>query len=432
MNPRLAAVRCLVRVIGGGESLSRALPTSLEALTDSRARALAQELSYGCLRWHGRYTAYLQQLMDKPLKRKDLDIECVLRLGLYQLEQLRTPDYAAVAESVQLAKGLGKRWAARLVNGVLRTYLRQAESLATAIASDAAAHLAQPPWLIARLREAYPEQWEAVCQQLNERPPLCLRVNSMKSTVAAYAERLREAGLGAQPHAFAAQALVLDEPLDVRQLPEFEQGWVSVQDGAAQLAAGLLQCAPGMRVLDACAAPGGKTAHVLEALAGEITLHALDCDAQRMLRVQENLARLGLEAQRVVGDAGAVQHWWDGIPYERILLDAPCSATGVIRRHPDIKLHRREEDIAALSQGQARLLEALWPLLQVGGRLVYATCSILAQENTQVVEHFLAQHPEAEEQKIAAGWGHPCTVGRQILPGEAGMDGFYYACLIKH
>jgi 16S rRNA (cytosine967-C5)-methyltransferase len=225
--------------------------------------------------------------------------------------------------------------------------------------------------------------------------------------------------------------IVLENACDVKQLPGFADGVVSVQDSAAQLAVVLLDLQPNQRVLDACAAPGGKTCHVLETEPELAHVLALDRDAVRLGRIRENLERLGLTAQLREGDASDPRQWWDGTPYDRILLDAPCSATGVIRRHPDIKLLRKAADIAPLARRQQTLMARLWPLLAPGGMLVYATCSVLKQENELNVEHFLATHGDARERPIAAPWGHAGVCGRQILPGEAGMDGFFYACLVK-
>ena len=411
-----------------GESLSRALPPLLSQVRDPRDRALAQELSYGGLRWYPRLEALLGQLFDRPLKARDQDVAHAVRLAAYELLYLDTPDYAVVNEYVELVKRRGKRWAGGLVNAVLRRLMREQDALEAVVDASPTARLAHPQWLIERFQTAYPERWEALCEAGNTRPPMTLRVNGARSSCL---DKLNEAGIEAEPHPLVDSALTLSTPLDVGRLPGFREGTVSVQDAAAQLAASLLAPEPGHRVLDACAAPGGKTAHLAERGNGAFTLHALDVDAERLVRVRENLDRIGQDAEVIEGDAATPASWWDGQAYDRILLDAPCSATGVIRRHPDIKLHRRPRDIDDLVRRQAAILEALWPLLAQGGMLLYATCSVLPEENTQQLERFLASQPDARVLPIEAEWGEAAPVGRQILTGASGMDGFYYACLIK-
>ena len=426
---RAAAARAVTAVLVRGRSLDDALPPEMERL-DPRDRPLAQEIAYGTLRWHPRLAAVLQGLLQKPLRRKDRDLEAVLLTGLYQLAYLDVPPHAAVSETVAAAGGRGRGWAKGLVNGVLRNFLREREERLQRADRDEAAALAHPAWLLGMLRKAWPEDWRAVAEANNARPPMTLRVNAARTARADYLEELAAAGLAARPGTHSAEAVVLERPVPVERLPGFEEGRVSVQDEAAQLAAGLLDPGPGERVLDACAAPGGKTAHLLERQPG-LDLVALDLDADRLERVAANLARLGLAAERVTGDAGAPDGWWDGRPFDRILLDAPCTGTGVIRRHPDIKALRRPEDVEALVGRQAKLLAALWPLLRPGGMLVYSTCSVLPRENARQVAAFLHDRDDAVEVDPVGNWGHPQAAGRQILPGEDGMDGFYYACLRK-
>ena len=334
-----------------------------------------------------------------------------------------------VAETVAAVRPLRKPWAAGLVNAVLRSALRRRAELEALIEADAEARAAHPRWLLDWLRRDWPDDWPAIVAANNVRPPFTLRINRLRLDREAYRQRLATAGYDAGPAA-AETALTLSTPTDPAILPGFAEGWVSVQDAGAQLAASLLAARPGQRVLDACAAPGGKTGHLLEC-APDLDLTALDCDAGRLERVRDTLARLRLNARLLAGDARRPADWWDGARYDRILLDAPCSATGVIRRHPDIKLLRRESDIAALAERQQALLTGLWPLLRPDGRLLYVTCSVLRAENERVVAAFLATHPDAHEQPIVAGWGRVLSHGRQILPGESGMDGFYYAVLGK-
>ncbi len=429
-DPRLAAARALADVLDHGRSLSAALPKrALEVAP--RDRALAAELAYGALRWWPRLDALLARLLERPLKPGNGEVRALLAVGLYQLERLRVPDYAAVSATVDAARRLERKpWAAGLVNAVLRSFQRRRTELEAALAADAAARLAHPRWLLERLRADWPEDWEAIAAAGNAHPPFTLRVNRQRTTRAACLAELAAAGLEAAPHPYAPHAVVLAQACEVERLPGFTEGRVSVQDAAAQLAPPLLELGAGQRVLDACAAPGGKAGHLLET-EPSIALLALDLDAVRLARVHENLVRLGLAAEVRAGDAAAPATWWDGRPFDRILVDAPCSATGVLRRHPDVKALRHAADIEALAARQLEVLEALWPLLAPGGILVYATCSILKRENERTLAEFLSRHGDAEERPIAADWGRARLHGRQILPGEADMDGFYYARLGK-
>ncbi len=430
-NPRVLAAQAVTAVCQAGQSLSQVLPPLLTPLEDPRVRALAQELAYGTLRWYPRLAGLAAQLLGKPLKRKEADVHALLLVGLYQLAYLDMAAHAAVNETVQGARELGKPWAARLVNGVLRNYQRRHDELEAMLDGADDTRLAHPAWLLEMLRSDWPQHWETIAQANNQRPPMTLRVNCRQHSRAAYLDMLSDAGLAAHCVDYADDALCLERPVAVEQLPGFAEGEVSVQDAGAQLAAPLLQAEAGMRVLDACAAPGGKTAHVLERGEGLAGLTAVDVDAARVLRIEDNLQRLGLQAQVVTADAADTAAWWDGTPFPRILLDAPCSATGVIRRHPDIKSLRRASDLAPLAATQAALLEALWPLLAPGGRLLYVTCSVLDTENSKQIHRFLRAHDDAREVGLDMDWGHTCEHGRQILPGEHGMDGFYYACLSK-
>jgi 16S rRNA (cytosine967-C5)-methyltransferase len=429
-NPRLAATLAVADVIAG-RSLADCL-TARSAGLAPRDRALAAELAYGSCRWFWRLDALLGQLLSKPLKSRDRDVHALLACGLYQLLYTRVPAHAAVGETVAVARRLGKRWAAGLVNGVLRRVQRErAALLARLDRAGPVANYALPGWLVERLRAAWPGQWQTICAHLNERPPMTLRVNPRRSSTLEYANRLAAVGLPASPVAGLPQALVLDRPVDVAVLPDFAAGWVSVQDAGAQRAAALLDLAPGQRVLDACAAPGGKTGHLLE-LAPGLELIALDVDGDRLARVADNLARLGCDASLQLGDAAAPAAWWDGRPFDRVLLDVPCSATGAIRRHPDIRLLRRADDVADLARRQAAMLEAIWPLLVPGGKLLYVTCSLLPVENDECVGAFAARHGDARALPLPEGWGHARGLGRQLLPGETGNgDGFFYALLQK-
>lgn len=430
MSTRATAARVLQQVIYEGDSLTEVLQQPLAQAIAAAEQPLLRDLCFGSLRWHERLSAVLKQLVTKPLKPADKDVECLLRVGLYQLIYQRTPDHAAVNETVKAVKKLGKGWAEKLVNGVLRRFLREREALLSAADQQETALYAFPAWLLARVQRAWPADWQNIVQASNTHAAMTLRVNQRLYTAAAYQAQLTAQGVAADTVECVASALNLHKAVGVELLPGFAQGAVSVQDAAAQLAALLLDCQPGMRVLDACAAPGGKTGHLLEHTA-ELQLTALDSSASRLLRVTENLQRLQLNAHTVAADAGDVASWWDGQAFERILLDAPCSATGVIRRHPDIKVLRRDSDIAALQQEQARLLRALWQTLKPGGHLLYATCSILPEENSQQIAAFVVEYPDAQVLPLGGSWGHAMAFGRQILPGDAGMDGFYYALLRK-
>ena len=431
MNIRAVAAQALALVLGEGRSLTMAFPSAsaLERI-DPRDRGLLHELCYGVCRWQPQLQALLDLLLERPLDPREPLVQGLLLAGLYQLHHLRIPEHATVAETVTAARQLHKPWAVNLCNAVLRSFLRRRTELLAQVENNAAARTAHPRWLLERLQHDWPDDWPTMVAANNTRPPFALRVNPRHLSREDYQFRLATAGKEAQPAAPVATALILAEPVEPMTLPGFAAGWVSVQDAAAQLAAPLLNLQPGLRVLDACAAPGGKTGHILECVP-TLDLTALDQDAGRLERVRENLSRLRLNARLIAGNARRPADWWDGVPYDRILLDAPCSATGVIRRHPDIKLLRRDADIAALAREQQALLSSLWPLLRPGGRLLYATCSVLRQENEQVVAAFLASQPDAGELPMAANWGRALSHGRQILPGEADMDGFYYAVLVK-
>ena len=428
-DPRAVAARLLGR-LEQGESLSILLAGGMEAL-EPRDRSLVRAFCYGVARWWLQLEALLEPLLSRPLKTRDRDLKALLLLGLYQLQHMRIAPHAVLDQTVGATRSLNKPWAAGLVNAVLRRFQREQGRLMTDLAANPEARYAHPLWLLQALQAAWPEQWQEIVAAANQQPPMSLRINRRRSSPKAYAGRLRDAGIAARPIPGAADGLVLDQPLDVERLPGFRDGLVSVQDGGAQLAAGLLEVGPGQRVLDACAAPGGKTAHILETAPDGVTVTAVDLSAERLQRVRENLQRLGLVAEVCQGDAAAPGGAWAEQRYQRILLDVPCTATGVIRRHPDIKRLRRASDLAPLVALQSRILDAVWPLLEPGGLLLYATCSLLPEENHLQLQAFLQRRPEAREDPIEASWGHACGIGRQILPGEAGMDGFFYARIGK-
>ena len=427
---RAAAARAVHSVRDLGRSLDDALQ-ALPPLDDERDRPLVQELCYGVLRTLPRQEALAAALLHKPLKREDRDLESLIMVGLYQLADTRIPPHAAVAATVEAARAMGKAWAPSLVNALLRRFQREGKQLLTRAERSPEVRWLHPRWLLERLQTAWPQHWREIVAAGNGRAPMCLRVNRIKTTRADYAQRLSAAGLTARPSRDVSDGLTLDRPVPAATLPGFADGLVSVQDAGAQLAARLLGAEPGERVLDACAAPGGKSAHILERAGGNLDLSALDVDPVRLELVRENLRRLTLSARVVQGDATAPDGDWARERYHRILLDAPCSATGVIRRHPDIKRLRRDSDIATLGKLQARMLDALWPLLIPGGTLLYATCSLLPEENEEQVQAFLGRQSNARACPLEVPWGVARSVGRQILPREGGPDGFYYAALTK-
>ncbi len=433
MDARSASARVLVQVFDDGRSLGAALPPLLAELPDPRDRALLQDLCYGVLRGWPRLEAIAGQLLRKPLAPRDSDIRCLILAGLYQLGQTRIPPHAAVAGTVDATAQLGKAWARGLVNAVLRRYQRESHAIDARVDADDANALAHPGWLLDRLREDWPEDWRAIAAANNQRPPMCLRVNLARLSREDYLEELARAGITARAAAHAGSAVLLEQPIDVTRLPGFAEGRVSVQDAAGQLAAGLLDVRPGHRVLDLCAAPGGKTCHILESEPRLAALVAVDHDAERLGRISGNLARLGLAAELICADAASGRaSWWNGEAFDRILLDAPCSAIGVIRRHPDIKRLRRPDDLKALAATQSHLLDAAWVMLKHDGMLLYSTCSIIHNENGEQIRRFLARHDDAVECGIDATWGRAMHHGRQILPGRDDMDGFFYARIGRH
>lgn len=402
------------RVLGavyGGKSLNEALSLLTGELPV--ARAAAQDIAYGVLRRYGWGEFILGRLMARPLSHGET--QALLLAALYRLDT--RPEAApmvvdqAVAASGELSGGALKG----VVNGVLRSFLRQRESLLQALAKDDVAHHQHPSWWLARLRRGYPDRWQDIVAAANRPPPMTLRVNRRRSSVAEYQARLDAAGIAAQ--VLGQSGLILDKPVGVEMLPGFADGCVSIQDAGAQRAAELLDPAPGARVLDACAAPGGKTAHLLERT--DLDVLALDIDAARTRRIEENLRRLNLRAEIRAADCLDVRHWWDGKPFDAILADVPCSASGVARRHPDIKVLRRESDIRRLVHTQAAILDTLWPLLKPGGRLLYATCSVFVEENSAQTDAFLVRQPDAQR-----------VLEEQWLPRDSN-DGFYYALLQK-
>ncbi len=420
----------LTSVVRDGKSLGDLLRARQQSLNVHDAARL-QELTYGAIRWSYRLDAIVNELLDKPLRNKDTDVKVLLWQALYEMLYMRTPDYAVVNSYAALTRNLKKNWARALVNGSLRTFLRTREDLLERVDANTPARHSLPVWFYdAVIADWGKEKAEAVFAAGNQKAPLVLRVNQQKLSRDEYMTRLEAAGIEASFPVLGNHAVVVQGGSRIDTLPGFEAGHFSVQDSAAQLAAELVSPAGGERVLDACAAPGGKTGHLLE-LAPDIDLLALDNDKRRLQRVNENLSRLNLSVQMQCADASAIQQWWDGREFEAVLLDAPCSALGVVRRHPDIRRLRRHTDIDNLTGLQRQLLDTLWTTVARGGRLVYATCSVLKRENEEVIAAFLADTADASELNIDADWGLACSHGRQILPGQHDSDGFYYAILQK-
>ena len=420
---RLVAAHVLDAVLHRGRSLKSEFANALPKLADPRDRALVEAICFAALRERARYAAALDGWMAKPPGQRDAPLRALLYVGFAQIDALRLPAHAAVDATVEAARALGRTHQAGMVNALLRRALREGLPAADP------AH-AWPAWLLDEVRRDWPAQADAVLAASAIAAPLWLRVNRLKSDRDAAQAALQAAGIAATAHPALTDALRIEDSMAVADLPGFEDGLMSVQDGSAQAVADALAPAPGARVLDACAAPGGKAAHLLER-DPSLRLLALDIDSRRLRRTADTLKRVGVDAtvELKTADATHLSAWWDGKPFDAVLIDAPCSATGIVRRQPDILLHRQPADIDALVSTQARLLDALWPVVAPGGVLVYATCSILARENAEQIDAFLARTADAVAEPLDARFGHAAGAGRQRLPGEDGMDGFFYARL---
>ena len=394
----------------------------------ARERAAIQDIAYGTLRFLGRLQALLDELLDQPVR--DARLRALLLAALYQLEYTRAAHHAVVDYAVRCCEKQGLTSAKGLVNAVLRNFLRQRTALSAHVQRLETARYSHPQWWIDKLRALYPAQYETVLHAANTRPPLILRVNRRRATPEEYLQLL--AGRGLSGTAIGVSAVMLHTPLPAERIPGLADGLVSVQDAAAQLAAPMLDLADGQRVLDACAAPGGKSTHMLEL--ADVALTALDDDAARLERLRGNLERLDFSAHVVCGDASAPAGWWDGRTFDRILADVPCTASGVARRHPDIKWLRRAADIGHFARAQRAMLDALWQLLGRDGKLLYATCSVFHEENHLQVEQFVQRHPDAQRLtlplSISAADYDPQLPAGQLLPDRL-HDGFFYALLQK-
>jgi 16S rRNA (cytosine967-C5)-methyltransferase len=434
-SARSLSAHAVARVLREGVTLDAALKDALVA-ADPKLFSAVRSLSYGAVRGYFRHEAILAKLLSQPVRSLDFLVRALLSVALYELEDERTPEYAVVDAAVMTAKATDAARASGLINAVLRRYLRERAAVDLEIGRRPATRHAAPIWLAARFRADWPVRWTQLLAASDAQAPMWLRVNSRQTTATEYLEELRSAGISARAEERVPGAIVLESPCDVHELPGFALGKVSVQDLGAQCVVFPLALGPDQRVLDACAAPGGKTTLIAERQPDLKKLVAVDIDPHRVARVRENLSRGSLHAEIVTGDSAHPENWWDGMPFDRILLDAPCSGLGVIRRHPDIRLRKSPSDIDKLPALQGKLLKAAWGLLARGGRLVYVTCTVTRSENHDVIAGFLASTPGA--QIVAAdgwqGWpglGEADEFGRQILPGEAGADGFYYAALTK-
>jgi len=439
VNIRALAAKCCYSVVDKGRSLGDELPKQQDKVSD-KDKGLLQEICYGVLRYLPELEHEVRGLMQKPLTGKQRVFHFLLLVGVYQIKYMRIPDHAAVSETVAATSTLKNRHMKALINGVLRNFVRASEGN---IATDSQASLPDytlpvpiqynhPSWFIKKVQQGYPDKWQKILNANQQKPPMWLRVNQQHHSSESYQKLLAAAEISINSVDSLSQAIELTRPTDVSKLPGFEQGWVSIQDGAAQQAARLLNCQKDDVVLDCCAAPGGKTCHILEQTPDIDSMTAIDVESSRLVRVEENLVRLGLKANTITADAANSKTWWQGQYFDRILLDAPCSGTGVIRRHPDIKWLRKASDIDALVILQQQILKETWSLLKPGGTLLYATCSILPQENDEQIKHFIENNTDAKLLDIdCAEKENKETIGWQLLPDEKNMDGFYYAKLLK-
>ena len=432
-NLRAIAAQVVHQVSHEKKSLSSLLPPALEKVADND-KALLQELCFGTCRWYHKLDAIKNSLMVQPLGHLDIVVNSVILVGIYQLLEMRIPPHAAIYETVEATEALGFFRLKGVVNGILRNVEREENWPEELIETDTEASMlyeySHPRWLIDKLSNNWPDRWQDILAANNLRPPMTLRVNTLKISRADYLEKLSQAEIEAHATSFAPAGITLEHPVDVTILPHFSEGYVSVQDEAAQLCCELLDAPKNARILDTCAAPGGKTCAILEKFP-DADVSAIDIDPARVARINENLERTGLSATVITGDAADPDSWWDKQLFDRILLDAPCSATGVIRRHPDIKLLRQENDIVPLANLQLSILQSSWQMLKPGGKLLYATCSVFSQENSRIIERFINKQTDATLSPIEVEWGTTTPFGQQLFPQADGHDGFFYACLKK-
>jgi len=412
------------------DAFCKLIPNDLEI----REVGFVKDICFGVMRWFHQLSFIKNLLLYNPLKKKDTDISCLILLGLYQILHTNVPDHAAVSETASACRLLKKEWGVGLVNKCLRRFIDEKEVILSSVESNEEAKFSHPFWLIEKIKTAWPKQWEKILLENNKKPPLWIRINKKKINQKEYLAVLKKKNIGFSKFSYAPNSVLLTSPASVNEIPLFFDGFLSVQDISGQFAAPLLDLKKGQRVLDACAAPGSKTSHILETESQLSKLVIVDKDAKRFQRVKENIDRLGLDhknTQLILADATHTRHWWDGYLFDRILIDAPCSGTGVIRRHPDIKILRTLEGIHHITQVQMQLLLALWKLLKKNGKLLYATCSIFPDENDQIISNFLSHNENAKAEKINLPIGLKQRHGIQIFPENGGADGFYYALLSK-
>lgn len=431
-NVRLVAAHILQNLLLNQGSLTSQLNKQQEKVK-SEHQALLKELCFGVARYYPKLNSFALYMLDKPFAEKDMDLYAIILTSLYQIEYMSTPAHAVVNEAVENTKTIKKPWAGKLINALLRRYLREADDIKQTLKDTPSVADSHPKWLQKRFKKYWPNQYEQIIEANNARPPMCLRVNLSRVSRETEIKVLEKHQIKSLAGQYAKSALYLDKPINVGDLPDFFTGQLSVQDEAAQLSAEILAPIAGEKILDACAAPGGKTGHILES-ANNLELTAVELEAWRLEKIKDNLTRLAFTnataPKLICADTSQLDSWWDGQPFDKILLDAPCSATGVIRRNPDIKINRKPADIEQLTKIQAKLLKQVWQTLKPNGLLLYATCSLMPEENNQQIEHFCAQHSNAEEIKLTAEWGLALNYGRQLFPTMAGHDGFYY-CLLK-
>lgn len=423
---RQQAVNILLKIIEDYQSLDSVIEGEIDEVAEVD-RPLLQLLCYGVMRWQHQLHEWLIQLSDRPASKLKPEVRVLILLGLYQLKYTRIPPHAAIHATVECAPALKAPHAKGLVNAVLRQFQRLQDR--GELLDNEATRYSHPDWMIEQIKQDWPDDWQYILENNNQQAPMVLRVDTSKVSRPEYIAALSEKNISASEHQHSEFAIVLEKAVNVTELPDFDEGLVSVQDAAAQLAVPLLKAESQHRILDACAAPGGKTAQILQQVKPH-ELHAMDNSQLRLEKLQPLFERIGASATVIVGDASRPDEWWDGRQYERILLDAPCSASGVIRRHPDIKHLRSAKALQKIAKRQSRILDAIWTTLASGGRMLYATCSIFKVENEQQVSAFLQRHEDASLEEIQTEWGRG-TIGRQILPGDDGMDGFYFAVLNK-
>jgi 16S rRNA (cytosine967-C5)-methyltransferase len=431
MTAREISAKVLSEVFRHRNHLDIVLGKSLNLYSDKREQRLSQEICYGVMRWYNQLFFINNQLINKNIKEKDADILALILSGIYQIKFMRIPDHAAISATVETAQLLNKGWAKDLINAVLRRYQREKNEIEQKIIDNPVAYFSHPDWIIKKLQTQWPEYWRTILTANNNYPPLHVRLNLEKLSRKNYLEILQENAIECSISKLVKTGIVIKDPMVVENIPGFLEGHNSIQDFGAQLAGTLLDCQKGHRVLDVCAAPGGKSTHILELYPDIQELVSVDISTERSLKIKESLKRLDLNAVIIVADASKTTQWWDGNPFDRILLDPPCTASGVIRRHPDIKFSREPEQLAALVNLQQAILINIWPLLKPAGILLYCTCSLFKEESDEQIANFLRKNNNAMSLPIDADWGVLSQFGRHTIPGHDESDGFYYSLIVK-